>query len=158
MLQDRRRETSEFGDAEKRLLANPSDAEAARRVGEYLCFVKRQWNRGLKYLARAGSDPLRELAGQELALPEGSAAETGARFRLAGGWWRLAESGSLSQMHAAAVRTHAADIYADVISQLSDPTEKALARKRSGREQETPAPAEPAKNASEPAAGGRKPR
>jgi hypothetical protein len=158
VLQDRRRETSEFGDAEKRLLANPSDAEAARRVGEYLCFVKRQWNRGLKYLARAGSDPLRELAGQELALPEGSAAETGARFRLAGGWWRLAESGSLSQMHAAAVRTHAADIYADVISQLSDPTEKALARKRSGREQETPAPAEPAKNASEPAAGGRKPR
>lgn len=156
-LQDARRTTSEFNDAEKRLLANPSDAEATRLVGEYLCFVKRQWNRGLKYLARAGTEPLRELAAQELALPDGSAADPGARFRLAGAWWRLAESGPLAAAHAAAVRAHAAAIYDDVVSQLSDPTEKALARKRSGREPEAP-PADPPKSQAAPPAGGRTPK
>ena len=149
VLQDARRETSEFNDAEKRLLANPADAEAALLVGQYICFVKRQWTRGLKYLARAGSGPLRDLAREELALPDGSAAEPGARFRLAGGWWRLAESGPLTPPQAAAVRAHAADIYDDVLSQLSDPTEKALARKRAGREPETPS-VEPPKRAAAP--------
>ena len=164
VLQDARRETSEFNDAEKRLLANPSDAEAALLVGEYICFVKRQWKRGLKYLARAGSEPLRDLATRELALPDGSAAEPGARFRLAGGWWRLAESGPLTPPQAAAVRAHAADIYVDVLPLLSDPTEKALARKRAGREPEPPSveprkrAADPPNNAVEPATGGRKPK
>lgn len=157
-LQEARRETSEFNDAEQRLLANPSDAEAALLVGEYICFVKRQWKRGLKYLARAASEPLRTLATEELALPDGSAADPGARFRLAGGWWRLAESGPLAAPHAAAVRAHAADIYTNVLPQLSDPTEKALARKRSGREPEPPAAANPPKSTSDPAAGGRKPK
>lgn len=144
-LLDQRQETADFNEAEKRLLANPSDTEAARRVGEYLCFVKRQWSRGLQYLARAGNETMRGLATQELALPDGSAADPGARFRLAGGWWRIADAGPLPAAHAASVRAHAADIYADVTPQLSDPTEKALARKRSGREPDSPPPAEPAK-------------
>lgn len=139
VLQDQRRETSEFNEAEKRLLANPSDADAARRVGEYLCFTKRDWSRGLKHLVRAGTDQVRDLAGQELAIPDASGATSGARFRLAGGWWRLAESGGLPPAQAASVRQHAAEIYADVITHLSDPTEKALARKRSGRDPDPPA-------------------
>jgi hypothetical protein len=131
-IQESRRETSEFKAAEQRLLANPSDAEAARRVGEHLCFVKRQWNRGLKYLARAGSEQLRVLASQELAITDDAPADPGTRFRLAGGWWRLADAGGLPSLHSAAIRAHAAEIYAAVMPQLVDPTERALARKRSG--------------------------
>lgn len=157
-LQDQRRETSEFNEAERLLLANPSDAEATRQVGEHLCFVKRQWNRGLPYLVRAGHEPLRALAAQELAIPDGSAADPGARFQLAGGWWRLADSGTLPPSREAAVRAHAADIYADVVPQLTDPIEKALARKRAAHER-TPAPSRDLPGSvPEPTLGPRRPR
>lgn len=157
-LQDRRQQAAGFHEAEQRLLANPSDVESARQVGEYLCFVKQDWGRGLKYLARAGNEPVRELAGQELAAVGDSTADPGPRFRLAGGWWRAADGGTLTAPQAAAARAHAAEIYAEIMALLTDPIELALAKKRSGREPDPPASNEPVKPGAEPQAGDRRPR
>ena len=69
---------------------------ARRVVGEYYCFHKGQWEKGLVMLAESSDAALAHLALtdlQEPATPEGQA-------ELADGWWKLAdEVGKAQQRH-----------------------------------------------------------
>lgn len=73
--------------AQRDLLAtDPDDAEANLAWGKYLCFVKRDWSRGLPHLARGADESLRELAEADLARPY----DPLERLALADAWWERA--------------------------------------------------------------------
>jgi hypothetical protein len=69
------------------LKSNADDAKANLAVGQWLCFVKGDWERGLPYMAKGSREELAALAKQELAKP----AEPKEQVVLADGWWALAE-------------------------------------------------------------------
>ena len=61
------------------LKTDPDDATANTIVGKYLCFVKRDWDRGLPHLLASNDDVL-----------AGLAAEKGGPVDVADAWWRYA--------------------------------------------------------------------
>ena len=65
----------------------PDDPDANLVVGKYLCFVKRDWDKGLPKLALGKDDALKALAKQEI---EGVASAS-EQAKLGDGWWNLAE-------------------------------------------------------------------
>jgi hypothetical protein len=73
--------------AEESLASAPEDPAANRAWGEWLCFQKGRWDRGLPFLAKGPDSPIRTMALKEFS----SSAELGALVELADGWWELAE-------------------------------------------------------------------
>lgn len=71
----------------QKLLVLPDDAEANQACGRFLCLMKRDWVRGLPYLAKANHAGLKAAAAADLANP----ATTDAQIALADKWWELAE-------------------------------------------------------------------
>lgn len=65
----------------------PDDPAANLVVGKYLCFVKRDWDKGLSMLALGEDEVLKKLAKKEL---EGAASSV-EQAKLGDGWWGLAE-------------------------------------------------------------------
>ena len=65
----------------------PDNAAANLTVGQWRCFVKGDWEKGLPYLAKGSREELAQLAKQELAEPA-AAAEQAA---VGDAWWALAE-------------------------------------------------------------------
>lgn len=74
-------------DALEILKANPNDPNANTIAGRYTCFVKQDWERGLKMLAKSADSKLVAAARTELAGP-GSATE---QVELADVWFDLAQ-------------------------------------------------------------------
>jgi hypothetical protein len=69
------------------LAKNPADPAANNDMGQLLCFIKGNWDLGVRFLAK-GSDPtLKALAEKELALPTQAAEQA----VIGDGWWDLAE-------------------------------------------------------------------
>ena len=66
---------------------DPDNAAANLTVGQWRCFVKSDWEKGLTCLAKGSREDLAQLATQELAKPA-AAAEQAA---VGDGWWALAE-------------------------------------------------------------------
>ncbi len=56
-------------------------------VGRFLCFIKGDWDAGLKLLAASGTGELGELAIADLK----GAEDATAKLSLADSWWRMAE-------------------------------------------------------------------
>lgn len=70
----------------EQLKREPTDPEANRQMGEYLCLLKGDWERGLFLLAQ-GDDPiLRRLAQRDLVAPQ----QTPEQLNLGHRWWELA--------------------------------------------------------------------
>jgi hypothetical protein len=69
------------------LKKEPDNAAANLTVGQWRCFVRDDWEKGLPYLAKGSREDLAQLARQELAKPA-VAAEQAA---VGDGWWALAE-------------------------------------------------------------------
>lgn len=68
------------------LLANNSTDPAASLVaGRFLCFVRGDWAKGVKHLARCGDAKLQKAAEKELAMPESSE-----EFEMLGDLWQTA--------------------------------------------------------------------
>jgi len=67
---------------------NPSDPQANLTVGEHLCFVEADWQRGLPMLARGADPTLKALAEKELAGPT----DPQAQAAVADAWWEAAEN------------------------------------------------------------------
>ncbi len=88
-----------------KLAASPDDPRANLEAGRYLAVFKKDWDRGLVHLSKAGEEPWCRLAKEDLARPSPSAD----RLALADGWWDLAETQSESVK--AAVRGRAAAWY-----------------------------------------------
>ncbi len=69
------------------LMDDPDNAAANLTVGQWRCFVKSDWIKGLPYLAKGSREDLAQLARQDLAKPS-AAAEQAA---VADAWWAMAE-------------------------------------------------------------------
>lgn len=70
------------------LETNPADPVAAGKVGQFYCFARGLWSRGLPLLAASNLEPLRDVAREELAKPSA----TPQMVALADRWWELADS------------------------------------------------------------------
>jgi len=73
--------------AEELLASSPDDAPANLVWGEWLCFQKGRWDRGLPFLTKAPASPLKAMAEREFS----ASAELGSLMEVADGWWDLAE-------------------------------------------------------------------
>ncbi len=72
------------------------DPDANQKIGEYLCFVRGQWDQGLEYRRALGADAkLRAAAVRELAIQSDMAGA----MAVADAWYGIAEdrSGSIGQ-------------------------------------------------------------
>ena len=69
------------------LAADPENAEANLAVGQWHCFAKGDWEKGLPCLAKGSREDLAALAKQELAKPAGAKDQVA----VADAWWALAE-------------------------------------------------------------------
>jgi len=92
------------------LAKSPADPQANHEMGQFLCFVKSNWDLGLCFLAK-GSDPvLKPLAEKERSFP----ADPAERIAIADGWWDLAQKES-SALKKGQLLSHAAELYASVL-------------------------------------------
>jgi hypothetical protein len=85
-LERLQKEYAKCADATLTLAAKARDPEANRIVGQFRCFEKGDWERGLPLLARGDDAKLRELAEQDQAAPT----EVNARVAVGDSWWQLA--------------------------------------------------------------------
>jgi hypothetical protein len=120
--------------ARAELEKKPDDEKSLEVVGKYLCFVKDDWQGGLRALADGHEGALRSLAERELALLLDGGGDPAKEFALAGDWWALADaprrSSDMPAAATAVVKNHAAAIYERILDKLSDPVEAELAKKR----------------------------
>ncbi len=77
-------------DAAVAILRDPNDPESNLAVGEYLCFAKDLWDRGLPMLAKGSDQVLRAVAAADLAQPMG----LGLQLRVADRWRKIAQNQS----------------------------------------------------------------
>jgi hypothetical protein len=91
-LSDLQKASGTFRSAMKTLEQRPEDAAASLQAGRFLCFHKRDWEKGIPLLALGSDAGLRSVAEQELRKPsdpEGMAA-------LGDAWWSLgAKAGTM---------------------------------------------------------------
>ena len=64
----------------------PTDADANLVMGRYQCFVRKQWNEGLKRLAAGADEELKALAQQDMDSRQANPDES---VKLADAWWNL---------------------------------------------------------------------
>jgi len=88
---------------------DPADLPANSQVGEYLAYLKGDWQRGLKLLARAGHP----IARAEAAVGDDAEAQR----KLADSWWELAET--KTGPAGASIQAHAAGWYRQALPKLS---------------------------------------
>jgi outer membrane biosynthesis protein TonB len=77
-------------DAEKdraALQANPEDADAHLRLGQYLCYVRDDWKKGLPHLAKGSNTILKAAAALDLA----GGRDAKQQVAIADAWWNSAE-------------------------------------------------------------------
>jgi hypothetical protein len=96
--------------AVRALKENADDAAANRAVGEFLCFAKREWDKGLPLLVRSGEEGLAEAARKELAQP----ASHDDQVALADAWVALAKNNPGAR---AAVQQRACRWYCQALQQ-----------------------------------------
>jgi hypothetical protein len=90
---------------QERVDANRATAEDYLMLGEFLCFTKGDWARGLPLLAKSSNAGLKELAMREGT----AAADAAAQRELANAWWDLAEKNK--GLRRGRMRRHAAAFY-----------------------------------------------
>lgn len=74
--------------AERRLKNVPGDPAANQSVGEFYCFIRQDWERGLPHLAKSSDPQLESLALSDLEHPE----TADQRVALADDWWSWSRS------------------------------------------------------------------
>ncbi len=95
------------------LRQNPADAEANQTWGEFLCFAKDDFAKGLPFLANGTDDDLKRTIRTELANPT----DTNAIVVLGDAWWELADK--YKERSKFLLRAHAADLYQTAMPKLS---------------------------------------
>jgi hypothetical protein len=92
-------------EAEATLEKSPDDPAANLTLGRWYCLYKRDWDRGLPYLAKSPDGPFKKLAQLELAVD----LTLKPQLELADGWWDIGQK-ELGLPRDAA-RLHAGEIY-----------------------------------------------
>lgn len=109
----------------------PDDAAANGFIGSYLCFVRGDWKAGLPALAKGNLPEFASLAADELKLAAASGPmDPQQAFALAGSWWSAAEAKGVSDEWEAAIKDHAAALYAAIVDRLEGTLEKKVAGSR----------------------------
>lgn len=88
------------------LAKSPDDPRANGEMGQFLCFVKLNWDMGVRFLAKGPDGPFKTLSAKELALPTGTAE----LVAIADEWCSLAEKDK-SPLRKAPMFAHASTIY-----------------------------------------------
>ncbi len=94
------------------LAVNPADADANLALGQWRCFTKGDWAKGLPLLRKGSDANLAKLAEQDLTQPK----EAADQIALADAWWALSESEQGPAK--TAVQTHAAHWYKQALPRL----------------------------------------
>jgi hypothetical protein len=95
------------------LARSKEDPAANSDMGQYLCYVKGNWDMGLRFLVRGGDPALKLLAEREIALQEPTD-----RVSIADGWWDLAEK-EKSPLRKSQLSSHARDLYESALPGLT---------------------------------------
>lgn len=106
------------------LTEQPDDADAHKTVGLWYCLTKRQWEKGLPYLAKSGDKRWAEAAQLELA----GATDPKELVALADQWWQVAERETVKAQRSA-VEAHAVSLYEKALPKLAG-LEKTRVEKR----------------------------
>jgi hypothetical protein len=126
-----RKEFAQVAAVMENLAHDPEDPHANQVVGQYFCFVKQQWERGLPLLSKAGDRPLADLATEDLLRPTTPEAQV----LLADGWWSLADKYSDPQKRA--LKTRAQYWYREALANLPEGLLKIKAEMRLKDEKKT---------------------
>jgi len=110
-------------EAAAKLSSSPDDPQANLEAGRYLAVFKKDWQRGLVHLSKAGEEPWRRLAKEDLVRPSAAAA----RLALADGWWDLAET--QAEPVKAALRGRAATWYRLALADLQGDDKSRVVRR-----------------------------
>ena len=115
------------------LAKDPADEEANLAVGRYLCFVRRDWDRGLTHLAKGSEGRLKTLAETELASPS---ADPEGQAGLADAWWDIAQLEHDGER--TSIRVHSGLWYRRAQDKLPDNLLKTKVKKRLAQLAEQP--------------------
>jgi hypothetical protein len=88
------------------LAKTPDDPPANAEMGKFLCFVKGNWDLGLRFIAKGPEGPLKGLGAKEMANPESAAERSG----IADGWAELGDK-EKSGLRRIQLLNHALAIY-----------------------------------------------
>jgi hypothetical protein len=99
----------------EKLKNSPDDAAANLEAGQFLCFWRGDWEKGLPLLVKGPDGDLKALAQEDLAAGIDSAMQ----FGVANAWW--AYSSHLDGPPKAFARDRAAEIYVKVVAKLEPP-------------------------------------
>jgi hypothetical protein len=88
------------------LAKNPDDAPANAQMGQLLCFVKGNWDLGVRFLVKGSDAGLKALAEKELAM----SLEAADQAALGDGWWELSEK-EKSPLRKGQMQAHARTFY-----------------------------------------------
>lgn len=107
------------------LKTRPDDRDSNRVVGQWYCFAKRDWERGLPHLAKGGDDELGTLAQREMQAQPVTPED---QVKLADAWWSLADK--RKGQDAEALTLHAAAWYRKAEPGIRSTLEKTRIAKR----------------------------
>lgn len=96
----------------EKLKAAPNDPGANLAAGQFLCFVRNDWQHGLPLLTKGGDPALKALAIRELKNP----ADADGRMALADAWWAYAEGRAASEKPV--IESHAGSYYREALPDL----------------------------------------
>ena len=83
----RKAEWEQFVKAQENLTIKPDDPESNQAVGNYLCFTKGMWSRGVFFLSKSSNPTVSSLASIELERKKSD----DTKLKIADGWFSLAE-------------------------------------------------------------------
>lgn len=96
------------------LAKNPDDPAANSQMGQLLCFVKGNWELGVRFLVKGSDAALKALAEKELAM----SLQPADQVALGDGWWDLAEK-EKSPLRKSQMQLHARAFYEAALPGLS---------------------------------------
>jgi hypothetical protein len=108
-----KRASAAVAKANETLKTSPDDPDANETVGQYYCFIKNNWQRGLPMLAKSSDELLMRAARGELAKP----ATPEAVLAVGDAWWNLS-SKHRDKIATASLKMHAGACYDQVIDKL----------------------------------------
>lgn len=96
------------------LAKNPEDPAANNQMGQLLCFVKGNWDLGLRFLIKGSDTALKTLAQKEQA----NSLQSADQVAIADGWWDLAEK-EKSGLRKNQMQVHAREFYESALPGLN---------------------------------------
>jgi hypothetical protein len=112
------------------LARTPDDPAANLEMGQFLCFVKANWDLGIRFLAKGSDASMKSLAQREISLLSQPAETSG----VADGWWEVAEK-EKSPLRKNQMTAHAKTLYEMALPTVSGLTRAKIEKRLADQEQ-----------------------